>query len=221
MAKKSYSWFEKRHRTKALELAQKQIAEALDTANLLHKAIQSIFNVRKEEAIHQIERLFEEEREVDLLRTDIFKELSKGAAIFSESREDLMHVVKRLDTFADHVKDAGRCVKLLANSTIPNELWENLIHTTSTLVDCADSLRSSIEKIGVDSNAAIESATKVQKIENKIDAGYIKAKTLLIKHGEEMNSGAVVIFNDLVEFIEMAADMCADTADYIVVLSGE
>jgi hypothetical protein len=34
-----------------------------------------------------------------------------------------------------------------------------------------------------------------------------------------VNSGTMVIFDDLVEFIEYAADMCADTADYIVILS--
>jgi len=28
-----------------------------------------------------------------------------------------------------------------------------------------------------------------------------------------------VIFDDLIEFIEQAADMCADTADYILILS--
>jgi uncharacterized protein Yka (UPF0111/DUF47 family) len=34
-----------------------------------------------------------------------------------------------------------------------------------------------------------------------------------------MNPGALVIYDDLIEFIEQAADMCADTADYIVILS--
>jgi uncharacterized protein Yka (UPF0111/DUF47 family) len=34
-----------------------------------------------------------------------------------------------------------------------------------------------------------------------------------------MNKGAIIIFDDLVEFLENAADMCADTADYIYVLS--
>jgi len=29
----------------------------------------------------------------------------------------------------------------------------------------------------------------------------------------------MVIFDDLIEFIEQASDMCADTADYILVLS--
>jgi hypothetical protein len=34
-----------------------------------------------------------------------------------------------------------------------------------------------------------------------------------------MNCGAMVIFDDLIEFVEHAADMCADTADYIVILA--
>ena len=221
MAKKSYSWFERRRRTKALELAQKQITEALDTADLLHRAVQNISGAKKEEARQHIERLFKEEKEVDLLRTEIFKELSKGVALFADYREDLMHLVKRLDTFADHVKDAARCVELLADSKVPDELWKNVIHTASTLVDCADALRGSIGKIGVDSIAAVEGAKKVQKIENEIDEDYLKTKSLLIKYAEEMNCGSMVIFDDLVEFIEMAADMCADTADYIVILASE
>jgi hypothetical protein len=42
---------------------------------------------------------------------------------------------------------------------------------------------------------------------------------LFIKYGGQINYGSMVIFDHLVEFIEHAADMCADTADYIVVLS--
>jgi hypothetical protein len=42
---------------------------------------------------------------------------------------------------------------------------------------------------------------------------------MFVKYGPEINVGVMVIFDDLIEFIEEAADMCADTADYIVVLS--
>jgi uncharacterized protein Yka (UPF0111/DUF47 family) len=34
-----------------------------------------------------------------------------------------------------------------------------------------------------------------------------------------MNIGAMVILDDLIEFLEQAADQCADTADYIVILA--
>ena len=219
LEKKSYAWFERRRRTKALDLAQEQITKALDTVTLLHQAMQKMLENNKKEAMQNIENLFKVEKEVDMLRTEVFKELSRGVALFAEYREDLMHLVKRLDTLADHVKDAARCVKMLEGAKIPKELWEKTAHATSILVDCAHALRGSIEKIAVNSVGAINGAKKVEEIEKKIDDEYLKTKTLFIKYAGEMDSGSMVIFDDLVEFIEHAADMCADTADYIVILA--
>jgi uncharacterized protein Yka (UPF0111/DUF47 family) len=108
---------------------------------------------------------------------------------------------------------------MLEGAKIPKELWEKTAHATSILVDCAHALRGSLEKIVVDSVGAINGAKKVEEIEKKIDDEYLKTKTLFIKYAGEMDSGSMVIFDDLVEFIEHAADMCADTADYIVILA--
>jgi predicted phosphate transport protein (TIGR00153 family) len=216
---KSYTWFERRRRTKALDLAQEQITKALDTVTLLNYAMKKMVENKRKEAMQHIDNVFKVEKEVDRLRTEVFKELSKGVALFAEYREDLMHLVKRLDTLADHVKDAARCIKMLGEAKIPKELWESTARTTALLVDCAQALRGSIEKIAVDSSGAINGAKKVEEIEKKIDDEYLKTKALFIKYGNEMDSGSMVIFDDLVEFIEHAADMCADTADYIVILA--
>jgi predicted phosphate transport protein (TIGR00153 family) len=219
LEKKSYTWFERRRRTKALDLAQKQITKALDTVTLLHDAVQNMSEAKNKEAMRHVDNIFKTEKEVDKLRTEVFRELSKGAALFAEYREDLMHLVKRLDTLADHVKDGARCVKMLVDAQIPGELWEKTVHMVSTLVECANALRGSIEKIAVDSGAAIKGAKKVEQIEGEIDEEYLETKSLFVKYGDEINSGTMVIFDDLVEFIEHAADMCADTADYIVILA--
>jgi predicted phosphate transport protein (TIGR00153 family) len=219
VAKKSYAWFERRRRTKVLDLAQEQITKALDTVTLLHQIIQHISKSKKKDALQRFEQLYKVEKEVDRLRAEVFKELSKGTALFTEHREDLMHLVKRLDTLADYVKDAARCVKILSDSQIPEELWEQAVHTTSSLVECATALRTSIEKITIDPTAALKSAEKVDQTENEIDKDYIQNKSSLIKYSEQTNCGSITIFNDLFEFIEQAADMCADTADYIVILA--
>ena len=219
MERRSYDWFEKRRRTKGLELAHEQITKAFDTVTWLHKAMKS-FSARKyEEAKNYIGNLFKAEEEVDKLRTDVFKELSKGAALVADYREDLLHLVKRLDTLADHTKDAARCLEMLAGAEIPDELCEKTVLMTSKLVDAAQTLRSSIEKISTNPPEAIEEAKKVEDIEHDLDTEYLKAKSLFVKYGAKVNCGAMVIFDDLIEFIEHAADMCADTADYIVVLS--
>ena len=98
MERRSYIWFEKRRRTKGLELAHEQITKAFDTVTLLHKAMQSFAEGNLKEADKHIENLFTAEEEVDKLRTNVFMELSKGAALVSDYREDLLHLVKRLDT---------------------------------------------------------------------------------------------------------------------------
>jgi hypothetical protein len=219
LEERSYAWFEKRRRTKALDLAQEQIVKALDTVTLLHQATQSIAQGRKEEATQRILYVFKTEEEVDKLRTEVFKELSKGAALLADYREDLLHLVKRLDTLADHVKDAARCMEMLEDTQLPRELIESTVHMTSTLVDCAPALRTSIEKVSIASEEAIRGSMKVEEIEHRIDEDYLKTKKLFIKYGEKMNAGVIVIFDDFIEFIEHAADMCADTADYIVTLS--
>jgi len=217
--KRSYNWFEKRRKTKGLELAHEQITKAFDTVTWLHKAMKSFSEGNFDEAKKYIENLYKAEEEVDALRTDVFMELSKGAALVADYREDLLHLVKRLDTLADHTKDAARCLEMLADAKIPPELCQKTVFMTSKLVETAQTLRSAIEKISSEPVEAINQAKKVGEIEHLLDEEYLKAKSLFVKYGSQINCGAMVIFDDLIEFIEHAADMCADTADYILVLS--
>jgi len=217
--KRSYDWFEKRHRTKGLELAHDQISKAFDTVTLLHKAAKSFSDGDLVETRTSLQTLYVAEEEVDKLRIEAFKELSKGAALVADYREDLLHLVKRLDTMADHVKDAARCLEMLGEAKIPDELMNKTLFMTSKLVETAQVLSGGVEKISSSPNEAIAEAKKVEDIEYALDQEYLKAKGLFVKYGKEMNAGALVIFDDLIEFIEHAADMCADTADYIVILS--
>jgi len=219
MERRSYDWFEKRRRTKGLELAHEQITKAFDTVTWLHKAMQSFSEKKYKESRNYVQNLYKAEEEVDKLRTEVFKELSKGAALVADYREDLLHLVKRLDTLADHTKDAARCLEMLGETEIPEELCEKTVLMTLKLVETAQTLRGSIEKISTNPPEAIGEAKKVEDIEHDIDVEYLKAKSLFVKYGAKVNCGAMVIFDDLIEFIEHAADMCADTADYIVVLS--
>ncbi|MFB3888437.1 MAG: DUF47 domain-containing protein [Candidatus Bathyarchaeia archaeon] len=219
LERRSYDWFEKRRRTKGLELAHEQITKAFDTVTLLHKATKSFSEGNLAETKKYIENLYKAEEEVDKLRTDVFTELSKGAALVADYREDLLHLVKRLDTLADHTKDAARCLEMLGSARIPEELCLKTVFMTSKLVDAAQALRGGIEKISLNPVEAIAGAKQVELVEHDLDEEYLKAKALFVKYGEEINCGAMVIFDDLIEFIEHAADMCADTADYIVVLS--
>jgi predicted phosphate transport protein (TIGR00153 family) len=220
LAKGSFAWFEKRRKTEALNLAQEQITKALDTTTLLHKAIQSISKGKKEEAKDFIEKLWKEEEEVDNLRRLVFKELT-NVAISVEFREDLMHLVKRLDVMADFVKDSARSILVLLEANVPNEIWDLNVKTAEHLVQSATTLLSSIEQLGTDPAKAKELADKVDEIEGLIDEDYLEIKKLFIKLSRQVDSGTLLILNNLAEYMEQAADTCADTADYISLLATE
>ena len=130
-----------------------------------------------------------------------------------------LHLVKRADTLADHTKDVARCLEMLWEVEIPVELSAKALLMTGKLVDMVNVLRSSVEKISSNPTQAINEAKKVEEIEHTIDNEYLATKKLFVKYGATMNKGAIIIFDDLIEFLENAADMCADTADYIYVLS--
>jgi predicted phosphate transport protein (TIGR00153 family) len=181
--------------------------------------MEQISKAKVTEARKPIDKLFKVEEEIDTLRTEVFKELSKGAAMFADYREDILHLVKRLDTFADHIKDAARCIVMLGDYPIPKELWDKVLFMTATIVECAQALRCSIENIGPNPDEAVKGANKVEDIEAGIDREYLETKSLFIKYADHVNNGAMIIFDDMIEFLEEAADMCADTADYIVTLA--
>lgn len=216
---KSYDWFVQRRKTKGLDLAHEEIARAFDTVTWLNKATKAFSEKNFKDAKKFIENLYETEAGVDKLRTQVFMELSTGTALLADYREDLLHLVKRADTLADHTKDVARCLEILWEVDIPLELSCKAVLMTSKLVDMVNVLSSSVEKISSNPTQAIKEAKVVEDIEHTIDEEYLNAKSLFVKYGASMNKGAIIIFDDLVEFLENAADMCADTADYIYVLS--
>lgn len=213
------SWFERRRQSKTLNLAQTQIVKALGTVRELEHAMTAFINGQVREAATSLERLFDSEIEIDELRRTIYGELTKGA-LPVQYREDLMALVGRLDRLADHIKDAARSLKILmeANKSIPSVLSAILMTSLSNLVACTVSLRSSMEQLGRNPAQAMAFAKDVEAREGQLDDAHLQVKIALIRHQHQMDPASMLILKDLADAIEYAADMCADTADFIRVL---
>jgi len=209
-------WFEKRRKSKVLEIAYRQMTIALDTVNDLEKAIIAASDGDKETARTTIERLFHVEEETDNLRRTVFEELTKGS--LSKDREDIMNLVKNLDEMADHVKDSARDILILLDEDVPGELWKAFSEMASGIVSTAATLRESLKNLGENNSRARELSEKVEEEENKVDQKFLKIKSLLIKHSM-INPSVLLILKDLLDSMEEATDSCADTGDYIRVLT--
>jgi len=211
-------WFVQRRKSKVLELADRQITLAIDTVAELENSISEASRKKIEDAKKYIEKLFRTEEEIDSLRRTIFEESTRGSLPLND-REDLMHLVKRLDVMADHVKDSGRSVLLLLEVSIPKELWNVYAEMAKDLVECARALRASIEKLGSDPVEARTLSQKVDQVEKRVDEKHLKIKGLLLKSDKEVAPSTLLILKDLVDSMEEVADSCDDTADYVRVLT--
>ena len=211
-------WFSERRKTKVLEMADRQMTLAIDTVIELEKSINSALNSDKEKAIASFDKLSSIEHEIDELRRIVFEELTRGN-LQSKDREDIMHLVKRLDQMADHVKDASRAVILLLEAEVPKEMWKQFAKTAKDLVDCATTLRKAIENLGTNPAKAMELAKQIDKIEQQVDEKYLKSKAMLLKYSKETDAATILLLKDLIEEMEHVADACDDTADYVRILT--
>jgi predicted phosphate transport protein (TIGR00153 family) len=214
------SWFEKRRQTITLNLAQNQILKVIDTVAELEQAITAFSENRIAEAGKCIERLFISEIEIDKLRRAVFIELTKGS-LPPKYREDLKALIGRLDRLADYVKDAARSVKILveSKSTVPKEFLVIFGRMASNLAHCTKYLQDSIEALGNNTSQAIEFASKVDNYEEQIDEDHLLVKISFIENSATVEAPIFLILKDLADSLEHAADMCADTADFIMVLA--
>ena len=211
-------WFVQRRKSKVLELADRQLTLAVDTVVELESAITEASKKDIEGAKRDIEKLFRTEEEIDNLRRTIFEESTRGSLPLND-REDLMHLVKRLDVMADHVKDSGRHVLLLMQVNIPTELWNAFAEMSKDLVECAKALRASIEKLGSDPAEARNLSQKVDDVEKRVDEKNLQIKALLLKSDKNVAPSALFILKDLLDSMEEVADSCDDTADYVRILT--
>lgn len=211
-------WWISRKKSKVLTLAERQIDMAMETVRLLDEASRAIFGGSKGDPMKAIEELFAEEEGIDEVRREIFEELSRGE-MQPKDREDLMHLVKRIDVLADCVKDSARDLATLRDFDLPKEIQALYADMVGNLRECANILRDSIERLGSDVSEAVELSKSVDKVEHLIDDAHVKSKSLLIKYGGGMNPALLIILKDLADHLESAADVCADTADYVRILA--
>ena len=218
---KYLSWFDllrKDSKSNTMDLAQKQITMAIRTVTELKEIIIAFPEGKSTKMDKRIEKLFLNHVEIDDLRRLVFGALTKRG-LPSKYREDLMHIVKRLDVMADHVKDSARNIKILLGTKVPKEIWDTNVRIAEALVKGAVLLGTAIEMLGISPPQAMEFSKKVDEQESIVDDEYLKAKALLLKYDSELGVATLLILKDLLECMERIADTCADTADYIRVLA--
>lgn len=209
-------WFEKRRETKAITIMQQHLATTMSAVEDLENAVKASVSGNEEKTKALINRVMSAEKEADRLRRTVMIELA-GGELPPTDREDLMHLMKRVDMVADWCRESTRILNATPMQDVPETLKKASVQMVEGVRNCASALRKSINSMAEKSEEALKAADEVERLEEKVDDIFENSRRLLTKE-EGLKVGVAILMNELFEAIEMAADACEDACDQVRII---
>jgi len=132
-------------------------------------------------------------------------------------REDLMHLMKRVDMVADWCRESTRILNAIPMKEVPETLKGAAVQMVEGVRECATALRKSINSMAEKPREALQAADEVERLEEKVDDLFENSRRLLAQE-EKLKVGVAILMNELFETIELAADACEDACDQVRVI---
>lgn len=215
-------WFGKRKEDSVNDGSRSHAVAVHDTVAELRRALGAMAGGDPAGALKCIERLMLSEEEADRIEDRLAAEISRGEMSVQE-REDLIVFVRKTDKVANWAKEGAIQLQLLVETraVVPEEIWEELEHMVEELIAEIRLLVAAIESMHTDVNATKRNIDSLNDQERILDSLYFKG----IKHAHlsDMDPKAVLLVDNLINAIEMAADngkSCGDTINILMVSRG-
>lgn len=210
-------WFGKRRESVVMSAIREHAQKITDTIAELNRAVVALTKGEREKALDAIKRVSLSEKEADRLEEMITEELSKGD-LESKEREDLMHLIRRMDHVADWAKEASMNLQLVveANVDVPVTLWNKYCGMTGELEKSAKALKTSIDNLGVDEEAVMKYERSVHIQEHILDEMYFSTKKEIFF--ADIDPKAIYLMRDILHDIENSSDKCKDAAEMIHII---
>jgi uncharacterized protein Yka (UPF0111/DUF47 family) len=130
------------------------------------KALKASITNNEKETKASIARVISAEKEADRLRRVVMTDLS-GGELPSTDREDLMHLIKRIDMVADWSRESTRILGATPMKDVPDSLKKGAIEMVEGVIECAASLRRCINSMAEKPEEALKAADEVERFEEK------------------------------------------------------
>lgn len=209
-------WFEKRRETKVVTIMQQHLATTISAVEDLERAVKAAADNDEKKMKQSIARVTSAEKEADKLRRDDMRELARGE-LPPVDREDLMHLMKRIDMVADWSRESTRILSVISPEDIPDNLKKAIVEMMKGTKECAVALRRCVSRMTEKPEDALKAADEVERLEEEVDALHENARKQLAKE-TQMKVGVAIMLNQLLEAIETVADWCENVCDQVRVI---
>ncbi len=216
--KKLTMWFTRRRESNVVKGTREHILKIVDACEDLDNAVGHMVNKEPEKAKQAVDRLYMNEKAADNIEMSLREGLAIGD-LDPKEREDLMHLVRRIDHIADWSKSAAKNIEVLieADIEIPVKIWELYKRITGRLLDIANCVRSCINHLGKNDQEFKKQQKKVHTIEHEIDHLYFEArKQIIMTVG--LDPRIIFVLRDMIHAMENAADSCESAANLLNII---
>ncbi len=211
------SWFRKRRESSVLDAAKDHLLRILDTAREMDNAIKCAHAGNAADALAAIERVGVAEKVADNIEIRMEEELAKGD-IPSKEREDIMHLVKRLDHIADWIKSASKNLQIIieAKMAVSPEIWGKYRTITLKSVSATTALKAMLDSMGTSHSDVVRYATDIDRLEHEVDDDYFALKKDLMT--SDLDPRVLFVLRDLLHALENSLDDVKTSSELIHII---
>jgi len=205
----------------ALEKSIKHAKIVQSCVEELGKGLTTLLKERKTEAAHDIFHQVDIiEKNADLLRREIQKDISKGE-LNPSVRQNLSHLVKRMDDVANCCTGVARRI-----NTVPEKFWNQsseetlqlVLEMMDTTIICSNYLDKILIDLLEERKNLKEYSRQINQYEHKVDLLNIKLRKSLQQTHYDVNQFTVFTVGNIFDILEAISDSIEGVADYIMVL---
>ena len=213
------NWLLARRTVKAIGLVLEHSKMATTTVELLDKCIQDAINGRRDALLNNFDLLEKKEHEADVMRRHVIEELARGE-LPPDDRGGLMRLDRQLDWITDWSHEASRILVMFDLSKMPKDIQDVSLEMCGTTKECTVHVADTVQKLmDGDVDASLRAADEVERVEERVDELYQKARGILKDIETTEHVGSVILLSQFLEAIENTSDRCEDTCDQARVMA--
>jgi uncharacterized protein len=217
------TFLQNRSNANTYEMARQHMQKVFETVVEFERGLQMYINEKKDAlAIEIFRRLDKLENEADTIRREILISISQSE-LAPQMREDLSHVVKRIDRIANTSDGAARRLSGLNPAhvySLGDEILQKLLEIVRLSVEATKILYNLLKRVPqMENRETFKICEKIQRMEHQVDVLHSQVYEMLNKlENPPFNAFVTIQICNFIDMLETITDKVEDVSDYIEIL---
>ena len=217
-----FEWFKSRNEENVINKTLVHMLKVLETVVEFEKGLSFLIEEKNTNlAIKVFSRIGILEHQADTIRRNILNMISK-AALPSKIRENLTHLVKRIDDVANAANASARIFIYMNHNDFLNldeKIHEYILKMIRISVETVKKVNYMVNQLLSSQETDIkEIGEEVSILEHKCDEIDFKINRLLVSNHTNLNPFSAIEIYNSISIIEAITDNAEEVADYIIML---